>query len=73
MKKILIVAGFLLVVFAIQAQNNPPQRPSLKQQDRKAEKRQRINALLKLEEEGDPAQAEAEASEGAEDCVHDVF
>jgi len=54
-KKILIVATFSIIAFAIQAQNNPSPRPPLKQQDRKAEKRQRINALLKLEEEGDPA------------------
>ncbi|MEO5684300.1 MAG: hypothetical protein ABIQ88_16785 [Chitinophagaceae bacterium] len=55
MKKILIVSIFSIIAFAIQAQNNPPTRQPVKQQDRKAEKRQRINALLKLEEEGDPA------------------
>ena len=54
MKKILIVASFLIVVISIQAQNEPTARPPLKQ-DRKSEKRQRINALLKLEEEGEPA------------------
>lgn len=54
MKKILIVATFSIIAFAIQAQNNPSNQPA-RQQDRKAEKRQRINALLKLEEEGDPA------------------
>jgi hypothetical protein len=53
-KKILIVATFSIIALAIQAQNNPTQRAPVKQ-DRKAEKRQRINALLKLEEEGDPA------------------
>ncbi|MEO5592489.1 MAG: hypothetical protein ABIR15_20930 [Chitinophagaceae bacterium] len=54
MKKILIVATFSIIAIAIQAQNNPPSHAPVKQ-DRKAEKRQRINALLKLEEEGDPA------------------
>ena len=54
MKKILIGAAFLFIAFSIQAQNNPSPRVPVKQ-DRKAEKRQRINALLKLEEEGDPA------------------
>jgi hypothetical protein len=52
-KKILIVASFSIIALAIQAQNNTPSR--IPRQDRKAEKRQRINALLKLEEEGDPA------------------
>jgi len=53
-KKILIVAIFSIIAFAIQAQNTPaPHAPA--KLDRKAEKRQRINALLKLEEEGDPA------------------
>ncbi|HTE11881.1 MAG TPA: hypothetical protein VK645_12945 [Chitinophagaceae bacterium] len=54
MKKTLIVATFSIIALAIQAQNNPSSRAPVKQ-DRKAEKRQRINALLKLEEEGDPA------------------
>ena len=54
MKKISIVASFLLIVISIQAQTDPSARPPLKQ-DRKSEKRQRINALLKLEEEGEPA------------------
>jgi hypothetical protein len=53
-KKILIVTCFSFVALAIRAQNNNPSRPPMKL-DRKAEKRQRINALLKLEEEGDPA------------------
>ena len=54
MKKIFIVAIFSIIAFALQAQNNPaPHTPN--KLDRKAEKRQRINALLKLEEEGDPA------------------
>ncbi|MEO6316407.1 MAG: hypothetical protein ABIU63_05265 [Chitinophagaceae bacterium] len=54
MKKILIVATFSFIAFAIHAQNNPSPRPN-GTLDRKAEKRQRMNALLKLEEEGDPA------------------
>ncbi len=54
MKKILIVAVFSIIAFHLQAQNpNPDRQPS--KLDRKSEKRQRINALLKLEEEGDPA------------------
>ena len=53
-KKLLIVASLLIFAFKIQAQVNPPStRPD--KQDRKAEKRQRINAMLKHEEEGDPA------------------
>jgi hypothetical protein len=52
-KKILIVATFLLVALAIMAQDSTHSR--IPRQDRKSEKRQRINALLKLEEEGDPA------------------
>ncbi|MFT3934917.1 MAG: hypothetical protein QM726_14930 [Chitinophagaceae bacterium] len=55
MKKILIVVAFSLVAFAIQAQNNTNTQQSSRPLDKKAEKRQRINALLKLEEEGDPA------------------
>ncbi|MEP7279535.1 MAG: hypothetical protein ABI813_12875 [Bacteroidota bacterium] len=55
MKKILIVAIFSIITLAIQAQNNPQPSSRVPKQDRKAEKRQRINALLKLEEEGDPA------------------
>ena len=54
MKKILIVAAFSLVAFVLRAQNTNDQRKPVKA-DRKSEKRQRINALLKLEEEGDPA------------------
>ncbi len=55
MKKIFIVVTFLITAFAIHAQNNPPSHPPSSKEDRKSEKRQRINALLKLEEEGDPA------------------
>lgn len=54
MKKILIVVTFSIIAFALQAQNNQPTHTP-NRPDRKAEKRQRINALLKLEEEGDPA------------------
>ncbi|HMC86292.1 MAG TPA: hypothetical protein VKI61_12240 [Chitinophagaceae bacterium] len=53
MKKILIVATFSLIALAIKAQDSTHSR--IPRQDRKSEKRQRINALLKLEEEGDPA------------------
>lgn len=55
MKKIFIVATFSIIAITIQAQNNPSSRPPASKDDRKSEKRQRINALLKLEEEGDPA------------------
>ena len=55
MKKILIVAAFSIIAFAIRAQDTPPSQSHAPRPDRKAEKRQRINALLKLEEEGDPA------------------
>ena len=54
MKKILIVVAFSIIAINIQAQNPTTGRQPSKL-DRKAEKRQRINALLKLEEEGDPA------------------
>jgi hypothetical protein len=52
-KKILIIATFLFISFVIRAQDSTYSH--VPRQDRKAEKRQRINALLKLEEEGDPA------------------
>lgn len=55
MKKILIVLAFSTIALAIHAQDSTTQQSRIPRQDRKAEKRQRINALLKLEEEGDPA------------------
>ncbi|HTL09214.1 MAG TPA: hypothetical protein VL307_13185 [Chitinophagaceae bacterium] len=53
MKKIFVVVTLLISAVILQAQNTTP--PRANKLDRKAEKRQRINALLKLEEEGDPA------------------
>ena len=56
MKKLLAIALLFFIAFTIQAQDKPTTEKRIPQQrDRKAEKRQRINALLKLEEEGDPA------------------
>jgi len=52
-KKIFVVVTLLITAVILQAQNTTP--PRVNKLDRKSEKRQRINALLKLEEEGDPA------------------
>jgi hypothetical protein len=55
-KKLLTIALLSFIAFTIQAQDKTTtEKRDLRQRDRKAEKRQRINALLKLEEEGDPA------------------
>ena len=53
MKKIPVVLILLIATFALQAQDST--RSRIQQRDRKSEKKERINALLKLEEEGDPA------------------
>jgi hypothetical protein len=52
-KKIFVIAILSIITLAIQAQDNDKSRAP--KQERKSEKRERINALLKLEEEGDPA------------------
>ena len=56
MKKIFVCVLLSITSFALLAQDNTRNDPRIqKQQNKKNEKKDRINALLKLEEEGDPA------------------
>jgi hypothetical protein len=52
-KKIFVIVILSVTTYVLHAQDTSRNR--IPRQDRKAEKRERINALLKLEEEGDPA------------------
>ena len=54
MKKYTAVVIFFVITSSIFAQTNP-NSPATTKQDKKAAKRQKMNARMKLEEEGDPA------------------
>ena len=53
MKKLFIFALAWIITSNLKAQNNPPDNYSNSLRDKKAAKRERINNLLKMEEEGD--------------------
>ncbi len=56
MKKIFVIVILSITTLALSAQDNTRNDPRVqRQQNKKNEKKERINALLKLEEEGDPA------------------